>query len=214
MSSSRDIASGRATISHGPPSWAQLPKNPSGSTHTQARGSRRRLRTFIAGSRVLIMIRPVPSTPWTTGDIWGDPSARRVARTEWWLVRARSTASERSTASASHGKADRRRQLVERLLRIDDLDRRHAHGPRRLQVDAQVIEEDGLLRGDAERLRGHLVDPGIGLAHPDLGRLDDDVEQAQDLVEVGTAAGHGCVLDHEVVGQQAGREPGRTAPDG
>ena len=34
---------------------------------------------------------------------------------------------------------------------------------------------------DVEQLAGHLVEARVGLAHADLARLDDDVEQRQHL---------------------------------
>ena len=59
---------------------------------------------------------------------------------------------------------------------VADLDRRHAHRPGRLEVDAEVVEEHALGRLDAEQLAGDRVERRLGLAHADLARLDDDVE--------------------------------------
>ncbi len=56
-----------------------------------------------------------------------------------------SRSSTQLRASAS-GKPEQRRELGERGRGIADLDRRHPHRARRLQVDAEVIEEDGVGR--------------------------------------------------------------------
>jgi hypothetical protein len=59
--------------------------NEGGVTHNDTRGSRCRLRTFIAAARVLIMTRPASSTPTVTGDSCGIPSRRNVASTPLWF---------------------------------------------------------------------------------------------------------------------------------
>ena len=64
-----------------------------------------------------------------------------------------------------------------------DLDGGHAEGAGRLEVHAEVVEEDGLGRLDAEQLAGDLVEPRVGLADADPARLDDRVEQAEHLGE-------------------------------
>ena len=64
-----------------------------------------------------------------------------------------------------------------------DLDRGHAHGPGRLEVDAEVVEEDAPRRARRRaRSQRQLVEARVGLAHADLARLDDDVEQRHHLV--------------------------------
>src|SRR6266536_2349177 len=69
-----------------PSIWTQRPKKVSGNTHTNAWGFRRRLRTLYAVCRLLMTMKPAASTDTVTGDIWGAPSARSVARTARWLL--------------------------------------------------------------------------------------------------------------------------------
>ena len=61
------------------------------------------------------------------------------------------------------------------------LDRRHAHGACRLEVDAEVVEEHASLGSISSELARDLVEARVGLAHADLARLDDHVEQGHHL---------------------------------
>ena len=73
-------------------------------------------------------------------------SRARCAPVRAWRTRA--------APSAAPAKSERRRvELGERVVGIDDLDRGHAHRARRLEVDAEVVEEHGLGRVDVERGR-------------------------------------------------------------
>src|SRR5690242_15631135 len=82
----------------------------------------------------------------------------------------------REAGRSAHREAEDRFELREGRVRLDDLDRRHAERPRALQVRADVVEEDGLGRNDAERLACDVEDPWIRLANPEDGRLDERVE--------------------------------------
>src|SRR5438093_12705369 len=92
---------------------------------------------------------------------------------------ARSSAGLRSSEPVSANReADNPLELVERLTGLADLDGGHAHRPRRLEVDAQVVQEDRLGRLDGELVAGHLVEPGVRLAPDDLARLHAHAGQA------------------------------------
>src|SRR4029079_3451542 len=54
-------------------------------------------------------------------------------------------------------------EIVDRLLGVDDLDRLHPHRRRRLEVDAEVVEEQALAWVDAEQLAGHRVEHSVAL---------------------------------------------------
>jgi hypothetical protein len=58
-----------------PSIWIHSPKNPSLRTQIATRGSRRRLRTFTAVSRLLMITRPASSTPTVMGESCARPSA-------------------------------------------------------------------------------------------------------------------------------------------
>ena len=75
------MASGKEMSYTSPSAWTHSPKNPSVNTHSEARGSRRRLRVLTAVSLVLINTRPSSSATQSTGDNCGRPSARDVAST-------------------------------------------------------------------------------------------------------------------------------------
>ena len=96
-----------------------------------------------------------------------------------------------SIAQHRSGQNSQRRGLAELasvLGRVVDLDRRHAHRPRRLEVDAEVVEEHALRRFDAEQVARRGVERRLGLAHADLARLDDDVEAGHHGGDVRVAA--------------------------
>ncbi len=98
-----------------------------------------------------------------------------------WSARSRARSTSSAIASA----------------RVLDLDRRHAHLAGRLEVDAEVVEEDALGRVDAEQVAGGGVERRLRLAHTDLARLDDDVEALHHRGDVGTqvlAVGRGDVV--------------------
>ena len=76
---------------------------------------------------------------------------------------------------------------------------------RGLEVAADVVEEDGLAWLDRELLARQLVEAGVGLAHPDLARLDDDVEEIGEQAPVGRGAA--VVGRDPVVRQARGLEP-------
>src|SRR5699024_6793890 len=63
------------------------PKNFGENTQMDARGRRRRLRTFMAVSRVLMSTRRSESATASTGDCCTSPPRRCVASTAWWLLR-------------------------------------------------------------------------------------------------------------------------------
>jgi hypothetical protein len=109
-------------------------------------------------------------------------------------------APERANISA-HADPEQRLQLGQRVVGVADLDRRHAHRPRRLQVHAEVVEEHDLLSAGAEGAEHEVVGGRVGLAHADLRRLDDDVEQLVEA-EPGGALVHG----DDVVREQRGAE--------
>ena len=84
---------------------------------------------------------------------------------------------------------------------------------RRLEVDAEVVEEHAASSGfDVEQLAGHLVEARVGLAHADLARLDDDVEERHHLGHLRLAIDMtGC--GDEVVGEAAVFSRSRAAAD-
>jgi hypothetical protein len=83
------------------------------------------------------------------------------------------------------------------VVGVHHLDGGHAHVSGRLEVDAQVVEEDGFGRLDAQLLTGQFVEARVGLAHADLRGFDDDVEQREHVTEPDATLG-----GHEVVGEQ------------
>jgi hypothetical protein len=125
----------------------------------------------------------------------------------------------RAGGSASEVDPEDGLELGERDGGVDHLDGPHAHGPRRLQVDTQVVEEHGLGRLDVEALACTRVEGGVGLADPDLRRLDHDVEAGEDGVDGGVprpgviarSGPGGAVADdaeaRDVVGEQAQQQP-------
>ncbi len=68
-----------------------------------------------------------------------------------------------------------------------------------LEVDAEVVEEHALGRLDADELAGDLVEAGLGLAAPDLARLDDVVEHHHHVTDV-----HALLAADDVVRQTGG----------
>jgi hypothetical protein len=66
--------------------------------------------------------------------------------------------------SLSQRQPQHRLQLPQRLRRLVDLDRRHPHRPRCLQVRADVVEEHRLRRRHIEIAAHQLVDAWVGLA--------------------------------------------------
>src|SRR5215212_4335174 len=68
--------------------------------------------------------------------------------------------------------------LRERAPRvIAEVHRFHAERAGGRDVVAVVVDEDGFLRLDAHALACEHVDLAVGLAHPDVARVDDLVEQ-------------------------------------
>ena len=76
-----------------------------------------------------------------------------------------------------HGDAKRSLELGNGIGFVDDLDGRHAEGPRRLEIAAQIVEEHGLRGADPDALACHLIEPRVRFAHTFPARLDDGVEQ-------------------------------------
>src|ERR1700759_4006436 len=66
--------------------------------------------------------------------------------------------------SSFEGNADHRLEFGDRNVGIANLDRAHAHGARRLQIDAEIVEIDAVLRLDAKKVAGMAIDARIGLA--------------------------------------------------
>src|SRR5215216_5794288 len=89
-------------------------------------------------------------------------------------------------------------ELVDGAASLVDLDRGHAEGAGALEVDAEVVEEDGLFGGDAELLAGHQVDARVRFAQAHLRRLDHHVEEVEDVAARARAA-----LADDVVGDAA-----------
>jgi hypothetical protein len=96
--------------------------------------------------------------------------------------------------------------LGQRHLGVGDLDRGHAHGPGRFEVDAEVVEEHDMSGGHAGELTGEPVEAGVGLAAAGPGGLHHHVEGGQEVAVVHRGSGH-----DEVVGQQRSGEPGLAA---
>src|SRR3546814_11637814 len=74
-------------------------------------------------------------------------------------------------------------EFGERLLRVLDLDRAHAHRTRRLQIYPEIVEEHRLVRRDADGLAGDLVEARIGLADTDLAGFHDGVTERHRFVD-------------------------------
>ena len=68
---------------------------------------------------------------------------------------------------------------------VRHLDGDHAELARRLQVDAQVVEEHRLVRFDVEALTGEEIEARIGLSDPYDRGLHHRVEEAEHVVTAG-----------------------------
>ena len=104
-------------------------------------------------------------------------------------------------------------ELGDRLARIHDLDGGHPHLARRLEVDAEVVQQDRVACLDAQPLERELVEAPLRLPASHDRRLDDDVEVIQHLGEA-AAARPRLASAHDVVGHQRRREVLVAARDG
>src|SRR3954453_5800170 len=95
-------------------------------------------------------------------------------------------ANTRMTGTSAEGEAEDLLELGDRRARLADLDGRHAHRLRRLEVDAEVVEEHALARFHLEQLARPGVELGLWLADADLARLHDDVELGHHRGHLGT----------------------------
>src|SRR5688572_11989075 len=175
------MAAGSDTISTVPSSWTHGPKNSSLMTQSDARGSRRRLWTFIAVSRVLTTTKPSSSTAAVTGDVWGRPSAREVTSTARWCSRRNSRAVPTST---SLGRSDAGGVVLQLV-----------HGP--------LHDAAGGLGGHAEHLADLAVRALLAVEQPEAV-LDRHLGPGLEAVE---QPGHHLLLgplDHDLLGSGHG----------
>src|SRR3546814_15666150 len=92
--------------------------------------------------------------PWakTIGCQPGTPDTRTLFRTRACMRPTVPRKRRDRSCPSAQREPDHRLQLGDGDIGVDDLDRGHAHGPGRLEVDAEVVEEDRLVRLDPELL--------------------------------------------------------------